>query len=156
MPFLDAGRPGWCLLALLLAAPAAAETITPIAAILAAKDRSHGQSFCVAGKPSTVFEKYSRRGNKYFTVWLDDGTAKLKVFAFGAYPQPKDSVLPLEVCGRYLKQKMVSGRVFYDELDARVVLAGKRIGAGEVEISDGLVVLSSTRAKTLAEPPKPR
>ena len=109
------------------------ERLLPIPAVVADKKAFHDREFCVLGKSSTIFKKYSRKGNHYYTVWLHEGGAKLKVFAFG-FPDFKEGDF-LEACGKFTQEKWVSGRVFYEELAARSVRKADPARAGEAVIS---------------------
>ncbi len=143
---------GWAVLPLCVLAagaraadPATENSSTPeekflsIAAVAADKKAFHDREFCVAGKSSTIFKKYSRKGNHYYTVWLQEGGAKLKVFAFG-FPDFKEGD-HLEACGKFSLEKWVSGRVFYEELAARSVRKAGPARAGEADV----VVSSAAR-----------
>ncbi|MEK7656909.1 MAG: hypothetical protein AAB412_04080 [Elusimicrobiota bacterium] len=117
------------------------EKFLSIAAVAADKKAFHDREFCVAGKSSTIFKKYSRKGNHYYTVWLHEGGAKVKVFAFG-FPDFKEGDL-LEACGKFSLEKWVSGRVFYEELAARSVRKAESERAREAELA-----VSSAARKT--------
>jgi hypothetical protein len=120
-----------------LCGPAAAEEITPLPALLAQKAKYDGKFSCILGKTSFVFKKAaSRNGNPYFTVWISEGEAKIKVFGFGA---PKVFVEgdEIEACGRFDQVKKVSNRVFYDEFTANVIMAGAAMRSGLVDLGAG-------------------
>lgn len=119
------------------------EKFLSIAAVAADKKAFHDREFCVAGKSSTIFKKYSRKGNHYYTVWLHEGGAKLKVFAFG-FPDFKEGDL-LEACGKFTQEKWVSGRVFYEELAARSVRKADSARAGEADAA-----VSSAAVKSIS------
>lgn len=142
-----------CLaLALALPALAAAEEVIPIGALLKARKEHNGRNLCVAGKTSTLFQKFSRKGNHYWSVWVDDGTGRIKVFGYG-YPSFKEGE-EIEGCGQYLVEKWVSGRVFHDELTTKVVLTGASMRAGRVLVSTAGVVALDPPPETPAEKPK--
>ncbi len=119
------------------------ESFLSIAAVAANKKAFHDREFCVAGKSSTIFKKYSRKGNHYYTVWLHEGGAKIKVFAFG-FPDFKEGEF-LEACGKFTQEKWVSGRVFYEELAARSVRKAEP-KRGE----DSAAVVSSAAVKAVS------
>lgn len=125
--------------------PAKTETIIPISAVAGDKKAFDGKEFCISGKASTIFKKYSRKGNHYYTVWLTEGGAKLKVFGFG-FPDFKEGDA-LEACGKFTQEKWVSGRVFYDELASRSVRR-----AGPSKSGDAGVEVSSGPGKALSPP----
>ena len=107
--------------------------VLPISAVAGDKKAFDGRDFCVSGKASTIFKKYSRKGNHYYTVWLNESGAKIKVFGFG-FPEFKEGDT-LEACGKFTREKWVSGRIFYDELAARSVRKADPARAGEADIS---------------------
>jgi hypothetical protein len=120
------------------AAPAArsaggVETITPVAALLGDKRGYDNKLLCAKGTTSVLFRKTSRKGNDYFTFWLNEGGARVKVHSFG-HPDFSEGE-EVEACGRFTIEKHVSGRVFYDELSAQSILKGPAIKAGYVELT---------------------
>jgi len=145
-------------LAILLASSglsfAAAEELMPIAAVLKNKRAFDGTNFCIQGKTSVLFEKYSRRGNHYFSVWVSEGAAKIKVFYFG-FPNFKEGDI-IEACGLFLREKWVSGRVFHDEFTAQAILTGGSMQAGLVTVSTaGVQAVPGALAVTPNKPDKP-
>lgn len=125
-------------------APAFSEEITTLAAIYKDKKSFDGRYVCILGKTETLFEKYSRLGNHYWTVWVHDGPEKVKVFGFG-FPSFKEGET-IEACGRYRRTKELSGRIFYDEFSAAAILKGEAMRAGRVVISaDGIKPVAKAR-----------
>ncbi|MBI5245074.1 MAG: hypothetical protein HY922_15530 [Elusimicrobia bacterium] len=122
----------------------AAEEVVTVAELLKNKKAYDGRNLCVSGKTSTLFQKYSRKGNHYYSVWVSEGKWKIKVFSFG-FPSFKEGDV-IEACGLFLREKWVSGRVFYDEFSAQVILTGSAMRSGRVEVSSAGVVA--------VEPPK--
>ncbi|HAH06412.1 MAG TPA: hypothetical protein DCM05_07785 [Elusimicrobia bacterium] len=130
----------------LLAFSAAAEEVLSISALLKDRKGHNGKNVCIAGKTSVLFEKFSRKGNHYYSVWVDDGSGKIKVFSFG-YPSFKQGD-EIEACGQYLMEKWQSGRVFHDELTAKVILTGASMRSSRVAISSmGVVALDAPPEK---------
>ncbi|MBI3553199.1 MAG: hypothetical protein HY077_11940 [Elusimicrobia bacterium] len=121
------------LILLALAAASSAEEITPVAAILKDKKSYDRRFSCVAGKSSVLFTKVSRNKHAYFTVWIADGDAKLKVFGYGK-PQFLEGER-IEACGVFSVEHQHSGRVFYDEMSAKVILREGEIGKGRVALT---------------------
>ena len=111
----------------------AVEPITPVAELLAGKKRHDGKLLCARGAASVLFRKTSRKGNAYFTFWLNEGGSRVKVHSFGVPDFAEGE--EVEACGRFAVEKHVSGRVFYDELSAQSILKGEAIGAGYVELT---------------------
>jgi len=109
------------------------QEVTPLSAIFKDKKRYEGKPVCIAGPTETLFEKYSRKGNHYFTVWLNEGEFRIKVFCFG-FPKFKEGD-EIEACGWYQAEKRVSGRIFFDEFTAEAVLSGKAMRSGRVELT---------------------
>jgi hypothetical protein len=134
----------WIALLVLLAAPLAAEEITPIATILRKSKTYDRKWVCVADKSSTLFTKVSHHAHPYFTVWLGDGQDKMKVFGYGKPPFTDGE--RIEACGMFMQEKHHSGRIFFDELSAQVVLREKAVGADQV-------ILSSTGYKSASVRP---
>jgi hypothetical protein len=114
-------------------AAGAVEKVTPIADLLSHTRSYDGKLVCLKGRASTLFRKTSRRGNAYYTFWLNEGGAKVRTFKFGAPDSGEGD--ELEACGRFAAEKHVSGRIFFDELTAEVILKGAAIGAGYVELT---------------------
>ena len=122
------------------------QEVTPLSAIFKDKKRYEGKPVCIAGPTETLFEKYSRKGNHYFTVWLNEGEFRIKVFCFG-FPKFKEGD-EIEACGQYLMEKWQSGRVFHDELTAKVILTGASMRSSRVAISSmGVVALDAPPEK---------
>ncbi|MCX5795177.1 MAG: hypothetical protein NTY77_06780 [Elusimicrobia bacterium] len=111
----------------------AVETITPVAVLLGDKRRYDNKLLCAKGVTSVLFRKTSRKGNDYFTFWISEGGAKVKVHSFG-HPDFSEGE-EVEACGRFTIEKHLSGRVFYDELSAQSILKGPAIQAGYVELT---------------------
>jgi hypothetical protein len=143
--------PAFMLLALLaLPAAAAAETITPIADILRNRDWANGKNFCVVGKPVEITEKYGEvTGKHLFRGKIDDGTGRLVLFSYGNFPAVALGEA-IEVCGRYDKFKVSKGnKNYHNQIEARVILKGKLIASGAVEVGESIVLA----AKKPAPPP---
>jgi hypothetical protein len=111
----------------------AVETITAVADLLSHTRAFDGKLVCLKGRTATLFRKTSRAGNAYYTFWLNDGESKVRVFKFGV-PETSEGE-ESEACGRFASEKHVSGRIFFDELSAEVLLKGKAMGAGYVDIT---------------------
>jgi hypothetical protein len=111
----------------------AVETITPLAELLADKKKHDKTNICVKGTAAVLFRKTSRKGNAYFTFWLNEGSARVKVHSFGVPDFGEGE--EVEACGRFTIEKRLSGRIFHDELSAQVILRGRRIRAGYVELT---------------------
>ena len=124
-----------CAAALLVALvpPLAAEEVTPLPEVFKAKKAYDGRTICIQGKSFSLFQKYSRHGHHYFTVWLGDGGEKIKVFGFG-FPAFTEGET-VEACGRYQQTKTRSGRIFYDEFTANAILKGAAMHAGKVKLT---------------------
>jgi hypothetical protein len=135
------------VLVMALCGSAAAEEITPLSVLFAHKAKYEGKFACVLGKTSYLFAKpASRNGNPYFTVWINDGDFKIKVFGFGS---PKAFVAgdEIEACGKYEQVKKISNRIFYDEFTANVIMKGAAMRSGLVDIGpDGRFALKVTVA----------
>jgi hypothetical protein len=137
------------VLLLALGRPAAAETITPLSALFARKSDFSGKTICIQGKTSVLSTKAaSRNGNPYFTVWIENGESRIKVFGFGA---PKVFAVGdvIEACGRYDQVKKVSNRVFYDEFTSNAIMAGAAMRSGLADVSaDGRLALKAAAARS--------
>ncbi|MCX5789033.1 MAG: hypothetical protein NTX64_11085 [Elusimicrobia bacterium] len=126
----------WTVAALCLALSAgrlAAEEVTPLPAVFKAKKAYDGRTICIQGKTTSLFQKYSRHGHHYFTVWVSDGGEKIKVFGCG-FPTFSEGDA-IEACGRYQETKTRSGRIFYDEFTANAILKGAAMHAGKVTLT---------------------
>jgi hypothetical protein len=121
------------LILLALAVGARAEEITPIAALLKNKAAFNRKFCCVAAKTSTLFTKVSRKAHPYFTIWLNEGDDKVKVFGYGKPPFVEGE--KIEACGAFTQEYHHSGRIFYDQVSAKVILRGDEIGKGKVELT---------------------
>jgi hypothetical protein len=112
---------------------AAVETITPLAEVLADKKKHDKTNICVKGTAAVLFRKTSRKGNAYFTFWLNEGSARVKVHSFGVPDFGEGE--EVEACGRFTIEKRLSGRIFHDQISAQIILRGRQIGAGYVELA---------------------
>lgn len=132
------------LAALLLAAPLAAETITPVADILQDKKRYDRRWLCIVGKTSEVDPEVSPvRHHQYWTAKLKDDAASIVLFAYGLPPFKSGDVI--EACGIFarLKKAQSTGEIFRDEFNVTNILQGPSIKAGKVRITDkGIVAVS--------------
>ena len=138
-------RPVLSLLVLsVVAASSRAEEITPIAALLKNKKAYDRKFSCIAGKTATLFTKVSHHARPYFTIWVGEGEGKLKVFGYGKPPFTEGE--KIEACGIFTIEKHHSGRIFYDEFDAKTILRGDAIGAGRV-------ILTATDVQPVAAKP---
>jgi hypothetical protein len=127
-------RPSALFLVLALCGASAAEVITPLPELFAHKAKYDGKYSCVLGKTSFLFKKAaSRNGNPYFTIWINDGDSKIKVFGFGV-PKAFAEGDAIEACGKYEQVKKISNRVFYDEFTADVIITGAAMRSGLVDI----------------------
>lgn len=131
------------LLLSLSAAAARAETITPIAELLKNKKAYDRIFSCIAGTSSVLFTKVSHHGHPYFTVFLSEGDAKVKVFAYGQPPFKEGE--KIEACGVFTVEKHHSSRIFFDQFNAKNILRGEAIGAGRVVLSRSDVHLATSR-----------
>jgi len=89
---------------------------TTPAEILANADRFDGEVVTIAGKVTNLRETVSRRGNQYYTYDLHDGRPAIRIFSFGRAPCGEGATASVE--GRFTKVKKVSGRTFYNEIEA--------------------------------------
>ncbi len=125
-------RPTWVLFLLMAAAPLAAEEITPIATLLKNTKTYDKKWLCVADKSSTLFTKVSHNAHPYFTIWLGEAQNRIKVFGYGKPPFTAGE--KIEACGMFTQEKHHSGRIFFDEISAQVILRDKAIGANQVAL----------------------
>ena len=95
--------------------PALAAEATP-RALIASPERFDHTIVTVRGTITNLKSTVSRRGNPYYTFDLSSGGQSVRVFSFGT-PGCKDG-LPVTVEGRFDRVKRVSGRTFYNEIDA--------------------------------------
>jgi hypothetical protein len=95
----------------------ASET-TP-AQILKGPDQFDGKAVTLLGTVTNLDARVSRRGNPYYTFDLAAGGWSIKVFSFGRPPCPVRSTVSVE--GVFQKVKRVSGRTFYNEVEAHQV-----------------------------------
>lgn len=102
---------------LLVAAVEAADAA--VKDLLSDPARYDGQSVSLAGTLTQLDARVSRRGNAYYTFKLDDGSARVTVFAFGQPPCPSGSRVTVD--GAFRRVKQVSGHTFHDQVDARRV-----------------------------------
>ncbi len=104
------------LLSILIAVtPASASDVSP-GDLLARPDRFHGKAVALSSRVTNLRETVSRRGNAYYTYDLHDGRVSIRIFSFGKAPCPEGSDAVVE--GVYSKEKPVSGRTFYNEVEA--------------------------------------
>lgn len=89
---------------------------TSPAQILANADRFDGKLVTITGKITNLRETVSRKGNQYYTYDLQEGQQSIKVFSFGRASCGEGSTATVE--GRFRKVKTVSGRTFYNEVEA--------------------------------------
>lgn len=73
----------------------------------------------VRGMITNLRATVSRKGNPYYTFDLASGGNSVRVFSFGTSPCKDGS--PATVDGRFDRVKRVSGRTFYNEIDATKV-----------------------------------
>lgn len=139
-------------LLLALTSPVFAETITPIAGILANRDRANGRNFCVVGKPVEINQKVGEvTGKHLFRGKIDDGTGRLVLFAYGNFPSVSLGEA-IEVCGRYDKFYLSKGsNGYHNQLKAALILKGKNIAADRVNLGE----IITLRAKQDGGPPAP-
>lgn len=104
------------LLAFVVVRPAI-ERDTSISTILQNPDSFDGQTVTLRGTVTNLRETVSRRGNPYYTYDLRQGDQTIRVFSFGKAPCSKEEAATVE--GRFTKIKRVSGRTFYNEIEAR-------------------------------------
>lgn len=88
----------------------------PIQALLSDPGRYDGQMISLSGTVTNLDVRESHRGNQYYTFELDDGSGRLTVFQFGDPSCPTGSLVNVE--GKFLQVKRVSGYTFYNQLDA--------------------------------------
>ncbi len=109
------------VLSVLLAAPLAllALDATP-GQILDRPDQFDGKAVTLVGTVRNLDARVSRRGNPYYTFDLAAGGRSIKIFSFGRPPCPGRSAVSVE--GVFQKVKRVSGRTFYNEVEAQRVV----------------------------------
>jgi len=106
------------LLCWLIVGTALAGDTTP-EPILSKPDYFDGKMVSLDGIVTNLHATVSRRGNPYYTFDLSSGGRSIKVFSFGKPPCPDKSLV--SVRGRFDRQKQVSGRHFYNEVEATEV-----------------------------------
>ncbi|MFA6316572.1 MAG: hypothetical protein WC943_04075 [Elusimicrobiota bacterium] len=118
--------------------PVSPEEVTPVSAIMADTRRHDGKVLCAAGPATVLFRKTSRKGNSYFTFFIAEGPAKVKVFSFGepAFKEGEE----VEACGRFSYEKRVSGRLFFNQISAESILRGKAMRSGSVLLTESGVL----------------
>lgn len=128
-------------LLLVLSGAASAETITPIASILANRDAANGRTFCVVGVPVEIKQKFGEVTNKHlFRGRINDGTGELILFSYGSFPVLATGE-KIEACGRFDKFYISpSKKHYHNQLKAAIILKGSGIAAGMVEVGDSIKV----------------
>jgi len=130
---------------------AVVETITPTGDILKDRDRANGRNFCVVGTPAAINQKFGEvTGKHLFRGKIDDGTGALILFSYGSFP-----VLAvgekIEACGRFDKFYVSpSKKHYHNQLKASIILKGKGIASGLVEVGEKITVRPQK-----PEPPRP-
>lgn len=99
-------------------APLAAQT-TP-GDILANPEKFDGKAVTVAGTMTNLRPTVSRKGNPYYTFDLAAGGERITVFSFGKPPCAQGAAVTVE--GIFHRVKRVSGRTFYNQIDAERVV----------------------------------
>ena len=109
-----------CAVAMLFVAPLgwAASDTTP-AQIRKELDQFDGKVVTLLGTMTSLDVRVSRRGNSYYTFDLSAGGWSIKVFSFGRPPCRDGSIVIVE--GVFQQVKRVSGRTFYNEVEAQRV-----------------------------------
>jgi hypothetical protein len=95
-----------------------ASDTTP-AQILEGPDQFDGKAVTLVGTVTNLDARVSRRGNPYYTFDLSAGGRSIKIFSFGRPPCLARSTVSVE--GVFQKVKRVSGRTFYNEVEAQRV-----------------------------------
>jgi hypothetical protein len=142
---------------LLLALPASADPITKAGDILKNRDAMEGRSVCLVGKPVSVEERFGTvTGKHLFRAKFDDGTGTVIIFNYGHFPKAAVGEL-IEVCGRYTRSyTSPSGNVYKDQITTSVLLKGKGINAGLVDIvGDRVVPVAAGKAAAQSSRPPP-
>jgi len=103
------------LFGLMLARTACAREATP-GAIVGNPDNFDGQTVTIRGTVTNLRTTVSRKGNPYYTYDLRQGDHAVRVFSFGKPTCLEGS--PATVEGRFTKTKRISGRTFYNEVEA--------------------------------------
>lgn len=85
--------------------------------LLTEPDRWHGRAVVVSGSVGKLVPHLSRRGNPYYTFFLDDGAASVKVFAYGVPEVAEGRRVRVE--GTFLKVKRVGSSTYRNQVDAR-------------------------------------
>lgn len=143
------------LLALLLAAPAAADPITRAGDVLKNRDALNGRSVCVVGKATKLEERFGTvTGKHLFRGKFDDGTGELVIFNYGHFPKIAPDE-PFQACGRFLKSyTSPSGKVYLNQITTSVILKGAGMNSGLVDIVDGRIV-PKAKGKVSAQSTRP-
>lgn len=85
--------------------------------ILQDPDKFHGKTVTIIGTITGLRTTVSRRGNPYYTYDLHAGNDAIRVFSFGKPVCDEGGTVTVE--GRFTKIKRVSGRTFYNEVEAK-------------------------------------
>jgi hypothetical protein len=87
--------------------------------ILDRPDQFDGKAVALVGTVTHLDTRVSRRGNAYYTFDLAVEGRSVKIFSFGRPPCPERATVSVD--GIFQKVKQVSGRTFYNEVQARQV-----------------------------------
>jgi hypothetical protein len=91
-----------------------------VKALLSDPAAHDGAMVNLTGTVTNLDVRVSHRGNAYYTFKLDDGGGRITVFSFGPPPCSNGSWANVE--GQFLREKKVSGYVFYNQVDATRVI----------------------------------
>lgn len=80
-------------------------------------DKFDGKTVTIRRTVTQLRSPVSQKGNTYYTYDLDDGDRTIRVFSFGK-AQCGEGVT-VTVTGLFTKVKHVSGRTFYNEVEAQ-------------------------------------
>ena len=84
--------------------------------ILQDPDKFDGKTVTIRGTVTHLRTTVSRKGNAYYTYDLHDGNRAVRIFSFG---KPECSAgVTATVTGLFTQVKRVSGRTFYNEVEA--------------------------------------
>ncbi len=85
--------------------------------ILKDPDKFDGKTVTITGTVLNLRTTVSRKGNAYYAYDLRSGDVAIRVFSFGKPVCAEGVTATVE--GRFTKVKRVSGRTFYNEVEAR-------------------------------------
>lgn len=105
------------LLLTVMVAHAASDRDTSVSAILQDPGKFDGQMVIVRGSVTNLKSTVSRRGNPYYTYELRQGGRAIQIFSFGTAPCAEGDSATVE--GLFTTVKRVSGRTFYNEIEAK-------------------------------------